>query len=80
MQHPQFHDPQPVHEISAHSRAWLAGEISGLQCLAIEYRAEIAHHTAMLRGNCPPMAQAYHRRERARYYGKLRDLRKRSVH
>lgn len=80
MQHPQFHAPQPVHQVSAYARAWLAGEITALESLAHEYRAEISHHTAMLRGPCPPMARAYHRRERARYYGKLRDLRKRSIH
>lgn len=75
MERPQFHDAmKPYHA------AWLAGEINALECAAAEYRDEIAYHSAVLRAPCPPMCRAYHRRERARFYGKLRDLRKRSIH
>ena len=75
MDRPTFHAPlKPYHA------AWLAGEITALESLEAEYLAEIAHHTAILRAPCPPICRAYHRRARARYYGRLRDLRKRRIH
>lgn len=75
MERPHFPAPMKPHHAS-----WMAGEITALECKAAEYREEIAYHTAVLRAPCPPMCRAYHRRERARFYGKLRDLRKRRIH
>lgn len=70
-----FHAPLKPYHVS-----WLAGEITALECAEAEYLAEIAHHTAILCAPCPPICRAYHRRARARIYGKLRDLRKRRMH
>lgn len=74
MNRPQFHHP-----LRPFTAAWLAGEITALQSLEMQYRAEIQRHTAILRDCWTPGNIGFHRRERAKAYGKLRALRKRRM-
>ena len=69
--------PQFIHPIRPFVAAWLAGEITAGQSLVMQYRDEIAHHSAVLRDGCPPICRDYHRRERVRSYLNLRGMRRR---
>lgn len=74
MNRPQFHHP-----LRPFVAAWMAGEITALKSLELQYRDEIKRHTEVLRACWTPGNIGYHRRERAKAYGKLRALRKRRM-